>query len=217
MTEGSFLHKGSGRYEAPPSYFLIRGDINSHGSKMQPGFVTVATLGNPPVEIPPASGHTSGRRRALAEWLVSPDNPLTARVIVNRIWSHHFGRGIVATLDNFGKMGELPINQNLLDWLAVEFMERGWSMKEMHRLLMTSEAYRMSSQYSDEGNLQRDPENKFQWRFRARRLEAEIVRDSNPGRERKSQSGDWRTTRFPCTPGRSSGADESWYLAQAFR
>ena len=86
VKEGSFLHKGPGRYEAPPSYFLIRGDVNSHGSEMQPGFVTVATTGNPPVEIPPPSGHTSGRRRALAEWLVSPDNPLTARVIVNRIW-----------------------------------------------------------------------------------------------------------------------------------
>ena len=83
VTEGSFLYKGPGRYEAPPSYFLIRGDINSHGSKMQPGFVTVATLGNPQVEIPPPSGHTSGRRRALAEWLVSRENPLTARVIVN--------------------------------------------------------------------------------------------------------------------------------------
>ena len=71
-TEGSFLHKGPGRYQAPPSYFLIRGDVNSHGSLMQPGFVTVATTGNPPVEIPPADGHTSGRRRALAEWLVSP-------------------------------------------------------------------------------------------------------------------------------------------------
>ena len=79
------------------------------------------TYGNPPTEIPPADGHTSGRRRALAEWLTSPDNPLTARVIVNRIWHHHFGRGIVATLDNFGKMGEKPTHPELLDWLALEF------------------------------------------------------------------------------------------------
>jgi hypothetical protein len=176
--EGSFLHAGSGRYKPPPSYFLIRGDVNSRGSMMQPGFVTVATLGTPPVELPPSDGHTSGRRRALAEWLVSRDNPLTARVIVNRIWHHHFGRGIVATLDNFGKMGEQPTHPELLDWLAMEFMDRGWSVKNMHRLLMTSDAYRMSSQFADEGNLQRDPENKFHWRFRARRLEAEIVRDS---------------------------------------
>jgi hypothetical protein len=176
--EGSFLHTGPGRYKAPPSYFLIRGDVNSHGSVMQPGFVTVATTGTPPVELPPANGHTSGRRRALAEWLVSRDNPLTARVIVNRIWNHHFGRGIVATVDNFGKMGEQPTHPELLDWLAVEFMDRGWSVKQLHRLLMTSDAYQMSSQFNDEGNVQRDPENKYHWRFRARRLEAEIVRDS---------------------------------------
>ena len=118
---------------------------------MKPGFVTVATYGNPPVEIPPANGHTSGRRRALAEWLGSPENPLTARVIVNRIWHHHFGRGIVATLDNFGKMGEKPTHPELLDWLAVEFMNRGWSIKQMHRLIMTSEAYQMASQYNDAG------------------------------------------------------------------
>jgi hypothetical protein len=145
---------------------------------MQPGFLTVATYGNPAVELPPANGRTSGRRRALAEWLVSPENPLTSRVIVNRIWHHHFGRGIVATIDNFGKMGETPTHPELLDWLALEFVNRGWSVKQMHRLLMTSEAYRMSSQFNDDGNVQRDPENKFGWRFRARRLEGEIVRDS---------------------------------------
>ena len=118
---------------------------------MQPGFIGVITSGNPPVEDPPANGRTSGRRRALAAWLGSPENPLTARVIVNRIWSHHFGRGIVPTLDNFGKMGEPPTHPQLLDWLAVEFMDRGWSIKQMHRLIMTSEAYRMSSQYQDSG------------------------------------------------------------------
>src|SRR5207248_10804250 len=106
--EGSFLFKGPGRYQPPPSYFLIRGDVASRGSLMKPGFIDVITYGNPPTEDPPADGRTSGRRKALAEWLGSPENPLTARVIVNRIWSHHFGRGIVATLDNFGKMGERP-------------------------------------------------------------------------------------------------------------
>jgi hypothetical protein len=176
--DGTFLHDGPGKYEAPPSYFLIRGDINSHGSLMKPGFLTVASEGDEPTAIPPANGHTSGRRRALAEWLVSRENPLTARVIVNRIWHHHFGRGIVATLDNFGKMGEMPTHPELLDWLAVEFMDRGWSIKQMHRLLMTSEAYKMSSQFSHEGNMQRDPENKYGWRYRMRRLEAESVRDS---------------------------------------
>ncbi len=175
---GSYLHTGSGKYVTPPSYFLIRGDPNSKGSLMQPGFVTVATYGNPPTELPPADGRTSGRRRALAEWLGSAQNPLTARVIVNRVWNHHFGRGIVATLDNFGKMGELPTHPELLDWMAVEFMNRGWSFKQLHRLMMTSEAYQMASVFDHGGNLNKDPENQLLWRFRQQRLDAEIIRDS---------------------------------------
>jgi uncharacterized protein DUF1553/uncharacterized protein DUF1549/cytochrome c len=176
--EGSYLHTGPGRYQVPPSYFLVRGDVNSRGPEMKPGFVSVITYGNPPVELPPASRHTSGRRRAMAEWLVSPENPLTARVIVNRIWHHHFGRGIVATLDNFGKMGELPSNQELLDWLSIEFMDRGWSIKQMHRLLMTSQAYKMTSQFNDASNLAKDPEDRLWWRFRIQRVDAEVLRDS---------------------------------------
>jgi len=175
--QGSFLHQGPGRYEMPPSYFLIRGDPNSKGSLMKPGFVTVATFGNPPTEIPPADGRTSGRRRALAEWLVSRENPLPPRVIVNRIWHHHFGRGIVPTLDNFGKMGDPPTHPELLDWLAVEFMNRGWSIKQIHRLIMTSEAYQMASAYNDSANIDKDPQNQFLWRFRTQRLDAEVVRD----------------------------------------
>jgi hypothetical protein len=178
VANGSFLHTGPGRYEAPPSPFLLRGDPNSKGSIMKPGFVTAATYGNPATEIPPADGRTSGRRRALAEWLVSKQNPLTARVIVNRIWHHHFGRGIVATLDNFGKMGEAPTHPQLLDWLAVELMNRGWSIKQMHRLIMTSEAYQMASAFEDAVDREKDPQNQYLWRFRAQRLDAEIVRDS---------------------------------------
>ena len=176
--EGSYLHTGPGRYQAPPSYLLIRGDVNSRGPEMKPGFVSAITYGNPPVELPPASGRTSGRRLALAEWLVSPENPLTARVIVNRVWHHHFGRGIVETLDNFGKMGELPTNPELLDWLAIEFMNRGWSIKQMHRVLMTSEAYQMTSQFNDASNIAKDPDDRLCWRFRIQRLDAEILRDS---------------------------------------
>jgi hypothetical protein len=175
---GRFLHAGPDRYQVPPSYFLIRGDPNARGSVMTPGFVTVATYGNPPTEIPPADGHTSGRRRALAEWLASSSNPLTARVIVNRIWHHHFGRGIVPTLDNFGKMGDPPTHPELLDYLAVEFMHRGWSIKQMHRLIMTSEAYQMASAYEDAADRGKDPQNQYLWRFRAQRLDAETVRDS---------------------------------------
>jgi hypothetical protein len=177
-TPGSFLHAGPSRYQVPPSYFLLRGDPNAKGSLMTPGFVTVATYGNPPTEIPPADGRTSGRRRALAEWLAAPQNPLTARVIVNRIWHHHFGRGIVSTLDNFGKMGEPPTHPELLDYLAVEFVKRGWSVKQMHRFIMTSEAYRMASAFEHPVNQEKDAQNHYLWRFRAQRLDAEIVRDS---------------------------------------
>ncbi len=175
---GSFLHRGPEPYATPPSYLLIRGDVNSRGPQMEPGFVTVIAKADQPVALPPADGRTSGRRLALAEWLTSPDNPLPARVAVNRIWSHHFGRGIVATLDNFGKMGEPPTHPELLDWLATEFVSRGWSVKQMHRLIMTSEAYRRSSQFSVPANLERDADNRYLWRFPMQRLEAETIRDS---------------------------------------
>jgi hypothetical protein len=98
-------------------------------------------------------------------------------VIANRIWHHHFGRGIVSTLDNFGKMGDPPTHPELLDWLAVEFMNRGWSIKSMHRLIMSSQAYQMASAYSGAENLEKDPQNLYLWRYRTQRLDAEIVRD----------------------------------------
>jgi hypothetical protein len=176
--QGSYLPRGPGPYTPPPSYFLIRGDMDSKGSLMEPGFVTVATYGNPPTAIPPADGRTSGRRRALAEWIASPDNPLTARVMVNRIWHHHFGRGLVRTLNNFGKLGDPPTHPELLDWLATEFVGRGWSIKQMHRLMMTSNAYRMASAYENAVNLKADPENKLLWRFRMQRMDAEALRDN---------------------------------------
>ncbi len=178
-TPGTFLfQEGGPSYETPPSYFLIRGDPLSPGSQMSPGFLTVATSGTPPTAIPRQYGRTSGRRLALARWIASRDNPLTARVIVNRIWHHHFGRGIVGTLDNLGKMGDAPTHPELLDWLAVEFMDRGWSIKQMHRLLMTSEAYQMAASYEDDAANESDAENRLLWRYRQQRLEAEAVRDA---------------------------------------
>ena len=123
---GSFLHQGSERYEVPPANFLIRGDPFSLGPEMEPAFLTVATYGNPPTEVPRANGRTSGRRLALANWIASEDNPLTARVWVNRVWYHHFGRGVVASLDNFGMVGDRPTHPELLDWLAIEFMDNDW-------------------------------------------------------------------------------------------
>src|SRR5262249_36065153 len=177
-SSGTFLFEGPGRYRPPPSYFLIRGDIESRGSLMKPGFIEVIASGDPPVEIPPAHGRTSGRRRALAEFLVSEDNPLTARVIVNRIWSHHFGQGIVASLDNFGRLGEKPTHADRLDWLGVEFRSRAWSIKQLHRLIMTSDAYQMASQSADARNAEKDSEDNYLWRFRLQRLDAETVRDA---------------------------------------
>ena len=176
---GSFLHEEGGPpFEVPPNYFLIRGDPFSPGSEMSPGFLSVATYGDPPTVLPRPDGRTSGRRLALAEWIASRDNPLTARVMANRIWHHHFGRGIVRTLDNLGRMGDEPTHPALLDWLAVEFMDRGWSIKEMHRLLMTSEAYRMASAHEDADSRAADPENRLLWQYRPQRLEAEALRDA---------------------------------------
>ena len=118
-----------------------------------------------------------GRRTALANWIVASKNPLTARVMVNRIWQYHFGRGIVRSPNNFGTQGDKPTHPELLDWLAAEFVRQGWRLKPLHRLIVHSSAYRMSSA----GNAQAlalDPTNDLFWRFDMRRLTAEEIRDS---------------------------------------
>jgi len=120
---------------------------------------------------------TTGRRLALAEWLIDPQHPLTARVIVNRVWFHHFGRGIVESLANFGQTGARPSHAGLLDWLAVSFVENGWSLKWLHRQIMHSTAYRQSSQPTP-ARERLDPDNRWLSRMPMRRLEAESVRDS---------------------------------------
>jgi hypothetical protein len=129
-----------------------------------------------------ATKESSGRRLALARWLTSRDHPLTARVMVNRVWQHHFGKGIVATPENFGHSGSPPSHPELLDWLAVDFMEHGWSVKRLHRLLMTSTAYRQSAHRPGKAELTRagdaDPENDLLGRMNLRRLEAETLRDA---------------------------------------
>jgi mono/diheme cytochrome c family protein len=162
--------------EARPSFFLHRGSIDQRGSQMTPGVLSVATTTEPDFPAPPPDARSTYRRRGFAEWLVSPDNPLTARVMVNRIWQHHFGEGIVRTPSSFGKMGEKPSHPELLDWLAVEFVDRGWSIKAMHRLMMGSEAYQMASG-DVAANLAIDPENRSFWRMPRQRLEGEIIRD----------------------------------------
>ncbi len=165
-------------YVPPKAYFLDRGDYLSPGAEVQPGFLEVLTdLGVPPSIRPTGGRITTGRRRALAEWIASPENPLTARVMVNRIWQHHFGRGLVATASNFGMLGLRPSHPELLDWLATEFIGSGWSVKHMHRVILNSETYRMASEYKSEEGLRADPENTLLWHYPLRRLEGEAVRD----------------------------------------
>ncbi len=163
--------------EALPSYFLHRGSPGNKGSGMKPGVLTVASDGEPAFPAPPPEARSSYRRLGFARWVASKQNPLTARVMVNRIWQHHFGEGLVATPSNFGRTGMRPSNAALLDWLAVEFMESGWDMKHMHRLMLTSDAYRMASGDREE-NLKLDPRNRALWRMPRQRLEAEALRDS---------------------------------------
>jgi len=124
--------------------------------------------------------HSSGRRTALARWIVSRENPLTARVAVNHLWLRHFGKALVPTVDNFGLSGSAPSHPQLLDWLALEFMEKNWSMKAMHRLMATSSTYRMQSSTTNakHQNLGIDSDNRYLWRMNSRRMEAEAVRDS---------------------------------------
>jgi hypothetical protein len=161
----------------PDTHILLRGNPHVEGDLVQPRFPGV--LHAPAAVIPPAAdgAKSSGRRLVLAQWLSSPENPLAARVMVNRIWQYHFDRGIVRTPNDFGTMGEAPSHPELLDWLASEFIERGWSMKAIHRQILLSNTYRMSSE-GNEAALAKDPRNDLFWRFNMRRLRAEEVRDS---------------------------------------
>jgi hypothetical protein len=162
--------------EPRPSYFLHRGSVDTKGPEMRPGVLSVAAATEWEFPAPAPGATSSWRRRGFAEWLTAPENPLTARVIVNRLWQHHFGEGIVRTPSNFGKMGEPPSHPELLDWLALELIDRGWSLKAMHRLMLTSEAYQMSSR-DIAANLKIDPDNRLFWRMPRLRLEAEAIRD----------------------------------------
>jgi hypothetical protein len=167
------------RGEPSPTYLLRRGDYLRPGRLVGPGVPSVLTDGKTPFVVkPPWPGaKKTGRRLALARWLTRPDHPVTARVLVNRLWKHHFGSGIVTTLDNFGKAGARPTHPELLDWLAVEFVRRGWSLKAMHRLMMTSATYRQSSAVT-EVHEKHDPDNKLFARMPLTRLDAESLYDT---------------------------------------
>jgi hypothetical protein len=175
--------------EAPRTYTLAVGVYNAPREEVQPGFLSLVDSRPPRItplrpigslvplgeELTPLA--STGRRSALANWIAAPDNPLTARVIVNRLWQVHFGEGIVATPSDFGNAGSGSTHPELLDWLATELIRRGWSLKQMHRLLMTSSAYRQAAAF-DPVAARRDPDNHLLWRFRRRRLEGEVVRDA---------------------------------------
>jgi mono/diheme cytochrome c family protein len=165
--------------KAPETFVFYRG--NPHAEPRPENLVEPAFPGilEPPApEIsPPASGRSTGRRTALAQWITSPDNPLTARVMANRIWQYHFGRGIVRSPNNFGLMGDPPTHPELLDWLAAELVAGGWRLKPLHKTILMSRAFRASSEAVPEA-LARDPLNDACWRFDMRRLAAEEIRDS---------------------------------------
>jgi hypothetical protein len=161
--------------EAPPVHLFFQGDVHQPRDEVQPGFLSI--LDPNPAAIPsPNSASTTGRRTALADWIASPENPLTARVMVNRIWQHHFGRGIVGTPNDFGFTGERPTHPELLDWLAAELVESGWSIKHIHRLIVKSATYRQASRFGEPPPA--DPNNHLIWRQNPRRLDAENLRDA---------------------------------------
>jgi hypothetical protein len=162
----------------PPTFLFSRGDPTQPKEQVQPGELTIlASLR--PTEIPAKAPAlpTSGRRLAFAQSLTDGHHPLTTRVLVNRVWHHHFGHGIVGSLGDFGSIGERPTHPELLDWLASEFVARGWSLKNLHRLIVNSTAYRQSSQREPTKD-RLDPDNHLLGRMNVRRLEAETIRDA---------------------------------------
>ena len=162
--------------EPSAAYLLQRGEANAVAQRVYPGVPTVLRAGLPPFKPVPPRPDTSGNRLALARWLAHANHPLTARVMVNRIWMHHFGRGLVATPSNFGRTGAPPSHPELLDWLATELVSGGWNLKAMHRLMMTSTAYRQSSRSTPENR--KDPENRLWSRMPLQRMDAEVLFDS---------------------------------------
>ncbi len=172
--------------EAPDTYVYRRGDVALKGPKVAPRPPGIVIANLPDHSFPDsfeATESNSGRRKALADWLTRPDHPLTSRVIVNRLWMHHFGRGLVATPSDFGVRGEAPSNPELLDWLATELVAQGWKLKGLHRLMVTSATYRQTSSLGEPDSplrkqLADDPDNTLFSKMNRRRVEAESLRDA---------------------------------------
>ena len=158
----------------PAVHILSRGDLDRPKRAVGPDLPSVLRVATHYRE--PLGGPLSSRKQ-LAQWLTSPEHPLTARVMVNRIWQWHFGTGLVATANDFGKMGLAPSHPQLLDWLARRFVEQGYSVKQMHRMIMLTEAYQRTSVYAEPHNLAKDADNRLLWRANRRRLEAEALWD----------------------------------------
>lgn len=160
----------------PPTHVLIRGDVNRKGERVTPGVLSCLAQGDSSLGL--AEGSSEGeRRRRIAEWITSANNPLFARVMVNRVWNYHFGTGLVDTPNDFGFNGGRPSHPELLDSLARQFIQQGWSLKKLHREIVLSQTYRQGSHF-EPGSAAKDAENRLLWRFPPRRLEGEAVRDS---------------------------------------
>jgi len=184
MVYAGVVHSGGGNFVGTgvnggiprPVHVLHRGDIQNPRQEVTPGTIPIIEGHSWQFRLP--VGHSEGQRRvALASWVVDRDNPLTWRSIVNRIWGYHFGRGIVDSPNDFGRMGQLPTHPELLDWLAIEFRDGGQSVKHLHRLIVNSSVYRQASHQQSE-NSEIDKENQFLWRMNRRRLTAEEIRDT---------------------------------------
>jgi hypothetical protein len=162
--------------DAPTTHVLAVGVYDAYKEEVQPGFLSIVDPSDAKI-APPEGVNSSGRRSALANWLADPQNPLSTRVMANRIWHYHFGRGIVGSPSDFGVMGERPANKELLDYLTASFVENGWSIKKMHRLIMLSNTYQQSTKFNPEA-AKIDPEDKLVWRYNRHRLEGEAIRDA---------------------------------------
>jgi hypothetical protein len=168
--------------EVPATHVLDRGVPGDQLDRVEPGFPAMlavsARSANAAIQpVPLDEGNSSGRRTALANWLVRKDHPLTARVFVNRIWHHHLGRGIVNTPNDFGAMGAAASHPQLLDWLTVELIHSGWDIKHLHQLVLLSSTYQQQSRRRDQA-FEADPENRYLWRANRQRMDAEVLRDT---------------------------------------
>ena len=171
---GSSMHDVSA--SAPPTHRLNVGVYDAKAEEVQPGFLTIIDPAAPSI-VPPAGVNSTGRRTALANWLTSPKNPLTARVMVNRIWHYHFGQGIAPSPSDFGAMGGKPTHPELLDYLASDFIQSGWDIKRLHKQIVMSATFRQSSAFNETAGAE-DAKDKLLWRFPRERLEGEVIRDA---------------------------------------